>query len=105
MAFFSEIDFGMIFKKMYCAYCGSKLKKEKVVEVFTKNDSEFKRVYLGKINIKEMTNISYRYRCPNCGELTNYNQQLQYRKEQKKARKKILFLNTKKSKNQKNKTK
>ena len=91
MGYQIEIPAGMIFKKMYCRYCGERLAKQKIVNVFCAGDPNFDRVMLnGIINIKQQTKVTYIYKCPNCKKTSTYDEQLQYSKVQKRLGKKII---------------
>lgn len=43
MGYKMEIPVGMLFRKMYCRYCGERLKKHKIVDVYTEGDPNFSR--------------------------------------------------------------
>lgn len=87
-----EIPVGMIFKRMFCHKCGTKLKKLKITEEFKKGEEGFQNTLLGHHTLG-MTAISkayYIYMCPNCGSIISYNDQCVIAKKQKLLKKKIL---------------
>lgn len=88
----SEIDSGMLFKKMYCKKCGERLKKKKNTEIIKKGDPRFSR-RIGRYIMIGMTSYSmntYTYLCPNCGFEISYDEQVKIAKIQKKLNSKIL---------------
>lgn len=89
----SEIDFGMLFKKMYCKNCGERLKKKKNTEIIKKGDPRFSR-RIGRYIMIGLTSYSmhtYTYLCPNCGLELSYDEQVKIAKIQKKLNCKILY--------------
>ena len=82
----------MLFKKMYCQHCGSKLKRNKKIKIYTPNDPEFSHIMRGGlINVKEHHDVRYNYICPSCNTETEYDDQVKIAKKQKKLQKKILI--------------
>ena len=67
----------MIFRKMYCHKCGSKLKIKKVSETYKKGDPEYSNEILGHstigMNRKEV--VRYIYKCPGCASEITYEDQ------------------------------
>ncbi|MBQ8840427.1 MAG: hypothetical protein IJ004_03790 [Clostridia bacterium] len=96
MGYKMEIPVGMLFRKMYCRYCGERLKKHKIVDVYTVGDPNFSRTMkIGPaghkiVNIHSQTLVTYIYKCPNCNKPSTYKEQLEYSKIQKRLGKKIL---------------
>ena len=91
MGYQMEIPVGMIFKKMYCRYCGERLAKQKITNVYCAGDANFDRVMTnGIININQQTKVTYIYKCPNCKKTATYDEQVGYSKIQKRLGKKIL---------------
>ena len=95
MGYKMEIPVGMLFRKMYCRYCGEKLKRHKIVDVYTVGDPNFSRIMkigVGTkiVNIHSQTMVTYIYKCPNCNKPSTYKEQLEYSKIQKRLGKKIL---------------
>ena len=88
----AEIPIGMLFRKMYCAKCGEKLKLQKRSRIIKKGEEGF-RSHFGRRYIIGMTEIKkteYDYICLQCQQITTYDEQLQIRKQQKLLGKKIL---------------
>ena len=88
----SEMDAGMLFLKMYCSKCGTRLKKQKVVNIFSKGEEEFRNHLLGKttIGMTKIKKVHYVYKCPTCQDIITYDEQKKIRKIQKKLNRKIL---------------
>lgn len=87
-----EIDPGMIFRKMYCKNCGTRLKIKKNVTVVKKGDKGFS-YHIGHgwaIGMSAYNSISYTYKCPKCHHEITYDEQCIVAKEQRKQKKKIL---------------
>ena len=87
-----EIPTGMLFKKMYCSKCGEALKKQKITKIYKKGEEGFQNHILGKpqIGMKQITKCHYVYVCPNCNNMTTYDQQSAIRKKQRQCHKKII---------------
>ena len=88
----STIDVGMVFKKMYCCECGTRLKKKKVTNIYVKGQPGYTRHFASftAIGMSELSMTTYIYRCPNCGLEINYSNQCLVAKKQKKLKKKVL---------------
>lgn len=87
-----QIDAGMIFKKMYCHKCGTKLKKEKTSTILRNGDKGFSR-HSGKgITFGPGYNkvYTYYYVCPQCKNAITYEAQLKISKIQKQKSRNIL---------------
>lgn len=87
------IDVGMIFKKMYCKKCGTKLKIKKNKIIVKKGDEDYSSRMPGKGNALGMSSYydaTYVYYCPNYGLETTYDEQCILAKKQKLLKKKIL---------------
>ena len=87
------IDVGMIFKKMYCRICGSKLKIKKNTKILKKGDEGYSNRMFGKGNALGMSSyyyVTHIYCCPNCGLEITYDEQCIVAKKQKSLKKKIL---------------
>ena len=83
----------MLFRRMKCSRCGAKLKRQKITSLGKKWVKEpgvqpilGRQLYLDKSNQVD----SYCYRCPGCGAITDYDEQLRISKLQKKLGKTIL---------------
>ena len=87
-----EVPLGMLFRKMYCRICSTKLKRKKISVVCKKGDINYTNRLLGKatLGMSEIQKSEYVYECPKCKVLTTYNNQLRISKLQKKTGKKIL---------------
>lgn len=87
-----QLDIGMIFKKMYCHKCGTKLKKEKTSKILKKGDKEFSRHVAGMTAIGPGYNkvYTYYYVCPKCKNAITYEAQLKISKIQKQKSRNIL---------------
>ena len=83
---------GMLFRKMYCHQCGERLTKKKVSVVLQKGDPFFTSWLSGRatIGMDRKEEISYIYKCQNCGLEINYDAQCEIAKKQKELNKKIL---------------
>ncbi|MBQ8393502.1 MAG: hypothetical protein IJX51_07000 [Clostridia bacterium] len=96
MGYKMEIPVGMIFRKMYCRYCGERLKRHKATDVYTSSDPNFSRTMKIRsaghriVNIGSQTSVTYIYKCPNCNKQSTYDEQLLFSKIQKRLGKKIL---------------
>lgn len=87
-----EIPTGMLFRKMYCSKCGEKLKLQKQSQTIKKGEEGYQSHILGHttIGMTEITKAEYVYICPECGQITTYDRQLQIRKRQKLLHTKIV---------------
>ena len=92
MGYECTIDAGMLFRKMYCCLCGERLQKEKVIQVYRRGEPGFRTrvATIRTIGMQELTEVSYVYRCPHCGRITTYDEQLRIHKLQKKLKRRIL---------------
>ena len=94
MSYRVSIPLGMLFRKMKCSQCGSKLKRKKV----TSKDNRFAVRELGVQPIlggkwylgKNHHSCIYVYHCPVCGAVTDYDEQLKISKLQRQFGKTIL---------------
>ena len=88
------MPYGMIFRRMWCANCGAKLKRHKVSTTYRKDDEGYKsKMRAGGAtfyNLETYTKIIYNYQCPECGKVTTYEEQVELAKIQKKLGKKVL---------------
>ena len=83
---------GMLFKKMHCENCGTKLKIKKNTEIIRKGDEGYSSRMPGKGNALGMSSyidVTYTYWCPNCGLEITYDEQCIVAKKQKLSKKKI----------------
>lgn len=84
-----EITFplGMLFRKMYCMGCGTRLKRHRVDNLIKKGDPEYNGRILGGATIgMDRKQVSYYvYKCPNCGLMFTYEKQLEIEAKQKQA--------------------
>lgn len=94
-----HIPWGMLFRKMYCHCCGTKLKRNRDMKKFLLDDKWFKRktVWVGEPftaryveNGSKYVEAKYGYRCPSCGNRTSYEHQKEIAKIQKREGKKIV---------------
>ena len=88
----TSIDVGMLFKKMHCGKCGEKLKKQKIVNLLKKGDQGYHNhialnVALGMDRLQKTT---YVYKCPGCGDIITYDEQMQILRAQKQENKRTL---------------
>ncbi len=89
--FKGEIDSGMLFKKMYCKNCGTRLKIKKNTKIINKGDEGYSNRIAGHaIGMSSYYSVTYIYCCPNCGLEITYDEQCVVAKKQKKLKKKIL---------------
>ena len=92
----TEIYPGMFLRKMYCVHCGTRLKTKKVTITHKKGDPDWKehkhysQLGILTIGMTSKSDISYVYKCPNCGRETTYHEQLEIRKRQKMFNRKII---------------
>ena len=92
-----EITLGMLFKKMYCRKCGTKLVRKASKRIVNKGDDEFERcvhIYrrsrLLPICMSSCTLTTYTYLCSQCGVETTYEEQCQIAKKQRQLKRRIL---------------
>ncbi len=78
---------GMLFKKMYCRGCGTRLKRHRVDNLVKKGESGYDGRLLGKTTIgMDRKQVSYYvYKCPDCGLEFTYEKQLEIEAKQKQA--------------------
>ena len=91
-----EIALGMIFKKMYCQYCGTKLRIKKNTRIVNKGDKGFSTRMPGPRNALGMSSyrlVTYTYMCPKCNSEITYNDQCIVAKKQKRLNKKSISEN------------
>lgn len=88
----AKIPVGMIFRRMYCHKCETKLSKCKISEVLQKGEYGYRDHILGHptIGMDEIEIAAYVYKCPNCGNVTTYEEQLRISKVQKQSKSLIL---------------
>ena len=86
------IPVGMIFKRMFCHKCGTKLKKEKITKIYEKGDQGYSNKILGHstLGMSKISKTHYIYKCPNCEFKISYFYQCVIAKKQKQLKKKIL---------------
>ena len=88
------MPFGMVFRRMWCTNCGTKLKRHKISTVYRRGDEGYKsKMRAGGAtfyNLETYTKITYDYQCPECGKITTYEEQVKLAKIQKKLGKKVL---------------
>lgn len=86
-----SISFGMLFKRYYCADCGTKLKTEKTHRIVTKDDPDYYRYHdVGQFPRVDYEVYDQRFQCPSCGRRTAYDEQCILNRIQKKLGTKIL---------------
>lgn len=82
-----ETDFkiGMLFKKMYCNVCGTKLKINKIKEIVTPEGNHYQQLPVcgAKVTTKlePYIQISYNYYCNVCDTYIDYDAQLKINKK------------------------
>ena len=94
---------GMLFAKMYCYKCASKLFKEEISRIFEKGEKGFAPQVLhktmfglggirmhGTIGMDEIKKSTYVYKCELCNYLITYEEQQKISKLQKELNKTIL---------------
>ncbi len=95
-SFEAEIDVGMLFRRMYCCKCGTKLKRcstsrlIKEGELGYDNSRKFGRYHILIPSSTPQIHVRYVYVCPNCKQVITYEQQCEIAKKQKQAKTKIL---------------
>ena len=90
-----EVPIGMIFKKMKCYCCGTKLVKEKLSNIYIKKENGYSpdvyfRASHYPIGMDKLKRVVYIYRCPNCKQTFTYDEQKMINKIQRKKKKIIL---------------
>ncbi len=91
--FHLEIKRGMLFRRMYCCKCGTKLKRRSTSRLVNKGEIGYINNILPGIYFGGPTSqiqVRYVYICPNCKQITTYDQQCIIAKKQKQAKTKIL---------------
>lgn len=90
--FETTIEAGMVFRKMFCHKCGTKLKKKKITVYLEKGDEGFTRQIAGTTTIfmDKLKKSHYEYQCPNCNLEISYDEQCEIAKIQKRLKKRIL---------------
>ena len=88
-----KMPIGMLFKRMYCSKCGTKLVKYKVTHTYHKGDEGYQNHILGHatIGMDKIFIGTYVYKCNNCNTIITYDDQLKVSKTQKQFAKKILL--------------
>ena len=93
MDYKATIDIGMLFKKMYCQHCGTKLEVKKTTKTVHRGDEEFSSRMAGgmyNIGMNSYQHATYIYKCPNCNSEITYGEQCVVAKKQKKLKEKII---------------
>lgn len=89
-----EIDVGMLFRRMYCSKCGTKLKRTNTSRLVKKGELGYdEHLAMRWIIVPASTpqvHVRYVYVCLNCKQVTTYEQQCIIAKKQKQAKTKIL---------------
>lgn len=91
-SFHMRIEFGMLWRRMYCCKCGTKLKRRSTSKLVNKGElgyenMKYLHIYGGPTS---QIQVRYVYLCPNCKQITTYDQQIIIAKKQKQAKTKIL---------------
>lgn len=90
---------GMPFRKCYCHKCGERLNKNYVTRLIPPGSPDFKKharigtkrvAPIGDFEVTECNS----YRCPNCGNVIDYYEQITISKIQKKYKNKVLYEST-----------
>ncbi len=91
-----SIKVGLLFRRMYCFKCGTKLKRRRTSHLYKKGEVGYKEdrhgyghYILGPLPSQQIR-VQYVYICPNCKQITTYDQQCIIAKKQKQAKTKIL---------------
>ena len=86
------IDVGMLFRKMYCHKCGTKMKKSTSSTTTKKGEFGFGKRIAGKptLGMSQRKDIFFVFICPSCGNTRTADYQTRISKLQKKLQKKIL---------------
>lgn len=86
-----SISVGMVFKKYYCAKCGTKLEREKNHRVVTKEDKDYYQYHdLGTFPQRDYDVYGYRFQCPSCNARVSYDEQCVIKEIQKKQGSRML---------------
>lgn len=88
-----EINFGMLFRRMYCSRCGTKLKRQSYSSEHRKGELGYEKHFRPRISVSSLETqiiVRYDYVCPYCKRVTTYEQQCLIAKKQKKAKTRIL---------------
>ncbi len=88
-----EIPAGMLFRKFYCHHCGERLTRKAKKRIVTPKDPDWrKHNRVGRIQLfpGDVEVTEYDFCCPACGQITTYDEQLQYNYIQKKHDTRIL---------------
>ncbi len=89
-----SIPIGMVFKKHYCAKCGTKLEKEKIHRIVSKDDQDYYEYHdYGTFPRRDYDVYSYRYKCPFCYNQISYTEQSILNRIQKRVGYKTLTEN------------
>lgn len=89
----TEIPAGMLFRKMHCCACGSRLKRHKISRVFKKGEDGYENricMFQTTLGMDRIERGYFIYKCPDCGRMTTYEKQLEISKIQKRLEKKVL---------------
>lgn len=88
----SEIDLGMLFRKMYCHKCGTRLKRKKITAIYHKGAPEYDNYVAGihTLGMSEKAVSHYVYQCPKCNSEITYDDQCLISKRQRQQKKRIL---------------
>ena len=92
----ATIDIGMLFKKMYCQHCGTRLEVKKTTKIVHRGDEEFSSRMAGgmyNIGMNSYQQATYVYQCPNCHFEITYAAQCVIAEKQKTLKKKIISEN------------
>ena len=60
---------------MYCKYCGTKLIKHKITNIYYRGDTGFENFSPVGFNLTNDKQITLGYKCPKCLRITTYAQQ------------------------------
>ena len=88
-----EIKVGMLFRRMYCCKCGTKLKRRSTSRLINKGEVGYDEDPLWGMHwytSGSQVTTRYVYICPNCKQVTTYDEQCKIAKKQKQAKTKIL---------------
>ena len=89
-----QIPSGMLYRRMYCKSCGTRLKIKKHTRLIKKGDKDFdiRMGMPGPINIgmSSYDSATYTYWCPSCRTEITYEEQCYVAKEQKRTKNMIL---------------
>ncbi len=88
----TTICVGMIFKRMFCCRCGTRLERQEITKIYKKGDKDYRSTIAGgsTIGMNELEATEYQYMCPNCGLGISYEKQCKIAKRQKQLKKKVL---------------